>query len=141
MILYILAVCLIYIAFKKVIQPYIHYRSYVKHFKSQGYRVMSKFRPFSLQAVKYYNYSQDAKDGLYYIKKEFPGYDVVIMNMMEYILIDVIHPDLQQEFFTPDKVEFYEKGTLEREGLSKVMGYGLLISEGKEWKKKRKVIT
>ena len=91
--------------------------------------------------MKYYDYSQDAKDGLYRFKKDLPSYDVVIWNIIDNLLIEFIHPDLQQEFFSPDRMEFYEKRPLDKGGLSKAMGYGLLISDGNSWKKKRKVIT
>ena len=52
----------------------------------------------AFQSTKYYDYSEKAKDGIYFIKKKFLGYDVVILNIMNVLLVDVIHPDLQKEF-------------------------------------------
>ena len=59
----------------------------------------------AFQSTKYYDYSEKAKDGIYFIKKEFPGYDVVILNIMNVLLVDVIHPDLQKEFFSYEEMQ------------------------------------
>ena len=48
----------------------------------------------------YYDFSPDTKDGSKRVKEEYHNYDVAILNIMNGTFIDLIHPDLQQEFLS-----------------------------------------
>lgn len=59
------------------------------------------------------------------------------------ILIDLIDPDLIKEYYEKTKENCYEKD-LESPGLSTLkdmVGSGLFLSEGDDWKKKKKILS
>ena len=60
------------------------------------------------------------------------------MNIFNKIHIDLIHPDIVQEFFSMENFQNYQKSNVEIEVLKRGMGEGLMLSEGKTWKMKRK---
>ena len=63
------------------------------------------------------------------------------MNAFNRIEVDLIHPDLLQEFFSADKLPYYAKVQLTKDLLKRGAGEGLVFSEGDQWKMKRKVLT
>ena len=142
MIMHILIICLGLFLLKFIWQPWRKHQWYTQNFENQGYRVMEvPFKPLGLAPMKYYDFSDKAKDSYAAVKKEYPHHDVVVFNALNNIFIDVINPDLQQELTSLESLSSFPKGPLEREGFGKVLGNGLLISEGKTWKGKRKVLT
>ena len=54
------------------------------------------FQPMVMTFLRYYNFGENTTDALKAIKEEYPGRDVVVMNVVDKIVIDLIHPDLVQ---------------------------------------------
>ena len=98
------------------------------------------FRPFSTNFFSYYDFSPTTTDAMGRIKKEYPEYDVVVMNMFSKILIDLIHPDLVQEFLSGENIPNYVKTDVVKNFI-RATGEGVIFSEGKVWKMKRKVLN
>ena len=66
---------------------------------------------------------------------------MAIWNILKYPLIEIINPDLLQEFFQPDKVHIYEKVPKIIDHFRRAIGEGVVFSEGTKWKKKRKIMN
>ena len=98
------------------------------------------FRPFSTKFFSSYDFSPTATDGMGRIKKEYPEYDLVVMNLFRQILIDLIHPDLVQEFLSGENIFIYVKTDFIKNFI-RATGEGVVFSEGKVWKMKRKVLN
>ena len=71
---------------------------------------------------KYYDFSPNTKDTMKKVKEEYPNYDVVVMNLMNNIFVELIHPDLLQEFLSNEKVQYYEKASYGRDTTSRALG-------------------
>ena len=59
------------------------------------------------------------------------------------VLIDILDPELIKEYFEKTKDRHYEKN-FNSPGLSSiksVIGSGLFLSEGDDWKKKKKILS
>ena len=54
------------------------------------------FRPLSVTLLDIYDLQGKRPDATKIIKEKYPNYDVVVMNLMNKISIDLIHPDLVQ---------------------------------------------
>ena len=63
------------------------------------------------------------------------------MNFMHQVYVELIHPDLQQSLFSSESLANFRKDEEEIGNISRGIGVGLVASEGKEWKMKRKVLT
>ena len=86
---------------------------YVDNFKRQGYRVYEiPFQPFSVGLLKLWDFSENTKDAMAKVKTEYPHHDVAILNMFDKTFVELIHPELQQEFFSGQNLPFYQKGAL-----------------------------
>ena len=70
------------------------------------------FRPFALTFLDIYDYSEKTKDALRIVKEKYPHYDVAIMNLVDGIFIDLINPDLIQDFFSAQNFSNYHKSKL-----------------------------
>ena len=141
MILSIFSIFLLYAIYKFVWKPWKRQKNYAASFRAKGYRVFeAPFRPYGMSLFKFYDFSPDTKDALENVKKHYPNYDVAILNIFNSIFIDILHPDLAQEFLSSEKLPFYKKSDLEKGAIIRV-GSGLVFSEGTEWKAKRKVLT
>ena len=136
--LFLVLVCL----HRFVWKPWTLRNWYISNFKAQGYRVLaSPFNPVSLSVLDYYDFSGKDGDSFKLIKQHYPHHDVAVFNIFNDIFLELIHPDLQQEFLSAEKLPFYAKRARERDGFGRVSGEGLVTSEGKAWKMKRKVLT
>ena len=74
-----------------------------QEFRKQGYRVLEMpFVPFGLPTLNYYYGfgSDNVKDHLALMKRDFPHYDVVVGNECESVSIELIDPELQQDFLS-----------------------------------------
>ena len=67
------------------------------------------FRPFALTFLDIYDYSESTKDALATVKEQYPHHDVAIMNLVDGIFIDLINPDLLQDFFSAQNFSNYHK--------------------------------
>ena len=63
------------------------------------------------------------------------------MNLFSGIFVDLIHPDLVQEFLSANNLSNYTKTDIEKLNMKRGLGNGLVLSEDKEWKMKRKVLN
>ena len=90
--------------------------------------------------MNYYNFSRDADDAFKLIKEQYPDYDVVLFNIFHAEFIDLASPDLHQEILTAEKFPNYPKIGLEIDNFRRMIGNGLLFSEGGQWKMKKKVL-
>ena len=63
------------------------------------------------------------------------------MNIFRKIHIDLIHPDIVQDFFSVENFQNYQKYPLDIDILKRGIGEGLLLSEGKTWKMKRRILN
>ena len=99
------------------------------------------FRPFSITLFSYYDFSPTTTDAMGKIKKEYPEYDVVVMNSFNQIFIDLVHPDLIQDFLSVESIPNYTKTDFEGQNIQRAIGKGLVFSEDKVWKMKRKVLN
>lgn len=63
------------------------------------------------------------------------------MNLFNKLYIELLHPDLVQEFFSAEKVKYQTKTEFEKGTTGRILGDGLVYSEGNVWKMKKKVLT
>ena len=90
-----------FLLLKFVILPWRRQKWYISNFRKQGYRVYEvPFKPFASGLKKIWNLSETTYDAFALIKKEFPNYDVAVLTTLDKTFIEIIHPDLQQEFFS-----------------------------------------
>ena len=140
--LFCILILVVFLAFRYIWKPYKTFKWYASNFRKQGYKVIEiPFNPFANGFIKVYDISPDAQDGMSFIKKNYPDYDVAVLNILSKVMVFIINPDLQQEFFAADKLPYYEKSGLRKDGLIWLGGRGLIMSEGKVWKMKRKVLN
>lgn len=74
-------------------------------------------------------------------KVELPKYDVSLGNNGGKHEIDIVNPKLIKEFLNSDNLINFHKVKMYQRVLSRVMGNGLVLSEGENWKKKRRIIS
>ena len=130
------------LAYKCYWQPKKLHKWYVENFRKQGYRVLEvPFRPFAITFLDNYDFTENTTDGFKAVKEKYPGHDVVVMNILSRISIDLMHPDLVQKFLSVENFQSYQKDPLDIEFMKRSIGEGLLLSEGKKWKMKRKVLN
>ena len=140
--LLILAVLCLWLFFKCYWQPWKLHQSYVRHFRNQGYRVLEvPFNPLSISTFKYYEFEGKTGDAYGLTKAHYPHHDVVVGNLLTNIFVDLIHPDLNREYLSAEKIGFYEKSRVERATFSRISKEGLGFSEGKKWKMKKKILS
>ena len=64
-----------------------------ENFRKQGYRVLEvPFHPFKMSTLNFYGYKNDTQDSLWKIKKTYPDYDAVVMNIYRSTFVDLLHP-------------------------------------------------
>ena len=133
---------LLYFFLKFIWWPYRLHKWYVQQFRKQGYRVLEvPFKPFGLTFLEVYDYSEKAKDGLAIVKEKYPHYDVAIMNLVDGIFIDLINPDLIQDFFSSHNFSNYCKSKIEKDNLQRGIGEGIVFNEDQMWKMKRRILN
>ena len=85
------------ILLKFVLLPWRRQNWYVSNFRKQGYRVYEvPFKPFSSGLSQIWDMSEDTHDAFALMKKELPHLDVVVVNALDKVCVELIHPDLQQ---------------------------------------------
>ena len=99
------------------------------------------FKPLGITFLEIYDFSETTTDAFGRVKERYPGYDVAVFNIVNKIDIDLIHPDLIQEFLSGENLQNYEKADLDIASTKRAVGEGLVFSEGKKWKMKRKVLN
>lgn len=88
------------------------------------------------------NRDQKKYDDPYYrFKGENQRYDVTIYNIFNWPAIDIGRPELLKEFYQPANAHYYEKVKSFVSNLKRIIGGGILLSEGEIWKDKRKVMN
>ena len=97
------------------------------------------FRPLSIAFLDVYDMSPNTKDAMKFAKEKFSKYDVVVMNTMNKININLIHPDLVHDFYSVENLDNYRKDEAEVSNMKRGLGEGIVFSEEKTWKMKRKV--
>ena len=115
-----------------------------QEFRKQGYRVLEmSFVPFGLPTLNYYYGfgSENVKDPLALMKRDFPHYDVVVGNECESVSIELIDPELQQDFLSAEKTPLYEKNYGTKLALGGLLNEGLLLSEKDAWKRRKKILS
>ena len=107
----LIALCLILLCLHRFVwKPWVLRNWYISNFKAQGYRVLaSPYNPISLSVLDYYDFSGKHGDSFNLIKQRYPHHDVAVFNIFNDIFIELIHPDLQQEFLSTEKLPFYIK--------------------------------
>ena len=75
------------------------------------------------------------------MKEDYPHYDVVVANEINSVCIELIHPDLQQDFLSAEKTPFYQKEYAAQLALGRLINEGLLLSEKDAWKGRRKILS
>ena len=90
------------------------------------------FKPFGITFLDFYDFSSNTTDAFKTIKERYPGNDVVVMNIFNQILVDIIHPDIVQEFLSGESLPSYEKAV----SPGKMLTEGLVMGEGTKWKMK-----
>ena len=99
------------------------------------------FRPYAIAFFNFYDFSPTTTDAMERVKKEYPQYDVVVMNLFNQIFLDLIHPDLVQDLLSMENIPNYTKTDFEISNFKRSVGEGLPLSEDKAWKMKRKVLN
>ena len=140
--LFLILILIAFLAFKFIWKPYQTYKWYASNFRKQGYKVLEiPFNPFGNGYFKVYDFSPNTEDAMKYVKETYPDYDVAVLNVLNKVVVFIMNPDLQQQFFAADKLPLYEKSRLRKEGFVWLGGTGLIMSQGKQWKMKRKVLN
>ena len=63
------------------------------------------------------------------------------MNIVDKVYLEFISPELMEEFFTHDSQFKYEKIALQKDLMTEGTGLGVIMSEGNQWKMKRKLVN
>jgi len=86
---------------------------------------------------------QKYNDSHYTIKTTYTHYQVVLSSLKGCTFIDLIDPSLIREFYDKILEGCYKKyeNIPQITGVRCVVGNGLLLSEGAEWKKKKKIMS
>ena len=74
-------------------------------------------------------------------KIRYPDYDVVVMNTINRPIIELINPNLIQEFLSGKNLNNYVKSKSLSQNFKRGLGEGIFLSEDKIWKMKRKVLN
>ena len=123
-------------------EPKKRHQWYVENFRKQGYKVLEvPFRPLAITFLKIYDLSPNTKDAMRVPKETYPQYDVCVMNTMNKVYINLIHPDLIQDFYLVENLENYAKNKSDTANMKRGLGEGITFSEGKTWKMKRNVLN
>ena len=138
-----LLVLAVYAYYTLVIKPKRLMKWYADTFETVGYKVL--LHPYQLTGSsivdRYRKYGEEKGDCFYYEKTELYNYDLEILNILNYPMINILNPELMKEFYQPDKVHYYEKLSFLISNLQRSLGHGIAFSEGEEWKKKRKIMN
>lgn len=83
------------------------------------------------------------KDQLYLTKlseEGFPGHKFFITSFSSYVVVDVSDPDIIKDYYV-NKEKYYKKLELTYKNKQRIFGAGVAFSEGKEWSRRRKIMT
>ncbi len=82
-------------------------------------------------------------DSLYLRKHILPQKDISIATMRDQLMINLIDSKLIHEFVEKQKEGCYAKvkNGIHMSSLFQILGTGLLLSEGEEWRYKRKIMS
>lgn len=72
--------------------------------------------------------------------QEFPDVRFLITNIVDKVLIDLCDPSLIKEYYLSSE-DNYTKLKLTYENMARLFGHGIAFSDGKEWSRKRKIMT
>ena len=108
----IILILLSLFVFNCVWKPWRQHQWYVNSFKKNGYKVLEvPFRPLSITAFTVYDISDKTVDAMAFPKNRYPDYDVVVMNTINRPIIDLINPNLIQDFLSGKNLDNYMKST------------------------------
>ena len=131
-----------YVYYTCVHKPRQLYRWYSKEFSRLGYKCYSlPFQPFGSPLNQIFLEDTAKGDALLSAKEKFLEFDILIFNVFNTVFIDIGNPELIQGFFTTDIQGQSPKLELFAAHIERAMGAGVVFSEGKVWKRKRKIIT
>ena len=95
--LFPILILIAYLAFRYIWKPYQTFKWYANNFRKQGYRVIEiPFNPFANGYLKVYNINPDTEDAMSFVKKNYPDYDVAVLNVLSKVMVFLMNPDLQQ---------------------------------------------
>ena len=75
------------------------------------------------------------------VKENYMNYDVVISNVGSHVFLELLNPELIQDFYGSNQHLTFQKIPVFVTILGSYIGNGLLFAEGEEWKKKKKILT
>ena len=111
----------------------------IKFYQDQGGYI--DFHPFSTPFMRNQRQFKKTKDFFFHDKriiKQFPNTRFIVSNIVASPMITLVDPSLRKDFYS--KSEFYHKSHFILM-LDKLLGKGLLFSEGNMWKRQRKLIS
>lgn len=134
---------LVVLILKCYIEPKRQYNKYRNILEGLGYKVHAiPFRAFAIPFVAIEKESLEKYNDSCYISKDVAGSsDVILTNTANIIVLFLTSPDLIKEYFNMENALLLEKSKVLTLGLKKIAGKGLFLSEGNEWKKKRKILS
>ena len=80
-------------------------------------------------------------DGMKLVKEQYSKHDVVVSNILNHVMIDLLHPDFVKEFYLSENIYTYPKVKMLVNPIIRGIGSGIIIDEGELWKKKRKILN
>lgn len=132
-----------YFFYRYYFKPKADIKRYVKIFQSLGYSVYQQ--KFSFLGVSFGNiWSSSEKlyrDALYIEKNVYSQVDISIGNILDRVQVVLINPNLTQSFLSPAAVWKYPKFDVMILTLRYSLGEGLALSEGEDWKVRKKVLS
>lgn len=133
----------LYIFYRYYYQPKREIQRYKSIFEKLGYKVyVQEFSFFGLSNVDTWSKGTKLhKDAFYYERMIYPFYDISIGNIMDKVLVTIIHPDLAQEFLIGSIIFKYPKYEVLISSFKEAIGEGIVFSEGEVWKGKRKIMS
>ena len=118
-------------------------KKYKQVFEAKGYKV--EMLPYKLLGnTKSIRNKKDEKihdDPYYRFKFQNQGYDITIYNIFNWPAIDIGNTQLIKQFYLPSNVYQYEKVKSFIANMKRLIGGGILLSEGEVWKSKRKAMN
>lgn len=107
-----------------------------------GYKVNSlPYAPFKFPLLDIFHKDSLNGDPYKYWKTVLPAYDITVSNGMQHLFLDISNPDFLKHFYSNEHLYSYPKSTLLTGAVSRALGKGIILSEGEQWKRKRKIIS
>ncbi|EAR91702.1 cytochrome P450 family monooxygenase (macronuclear) [Tetrahymena thermophila SB210] len=126
----------LYILYVFIINPYLQYRKYLKWGKGSFYPFVGVFYGAGLRVKQY----KDVDHHLKHMYDDGSDPKIYVENNATGAIIKISDPEYIKEFVQLEN-KAYQKTTLLIDNIIRLVGQGIIFSEGPQWKKNRNVLS